>query len=406
MVAVVCWMAAATQELDFINERVNHITFNGADWAPLRASLARQQAWSGGKWQVVHIGDSHVQPDMFTAPVRLSLQDRWGNGGRGLLPVLRLTGTNQPVDYTLSSSAAPVATARLVSSRAWPAEMGLTGVSAHYADSAFTTLRIAVTGEGDEFTRVTIVHAPHGGYETARLDTTDVIVARHTGDYTSRLDLPSPAAEASLTVPCGASDLWGVVVENGKRGVMVHAIGNNGATCQSYNRVEGFAAQVKAVLDPHLIIVSLGTNEAFGSLDGVQTQLDRLVTSLRKACPAATLLLTTPMECHKRFTKTVSKRVPVGKGKRRRHKTVTSTVSSFGVNPAVRQMRDIILEYGRKHHIATWDLFEVAGGNGAAQQWLDAGLMNPKDHLHQLDSGYELQGMLLADALLEALEKK
>jgi hypothetical protein len=32
--------------------------------------------------------------------------------------------------------------------------------------------------------------------------------------------------------------------------------------------------------------------------------------------------------------------------------------------------------------------------------------MNSGDHLHCLDSGYELQGMLLADALIEALDKK
>ncbi len=405
LVMLLAAVSVAAQELDFINERANHIALNGADWGALRASLKQPRQWPGGKWSVVHIGDSHVQPDMFTAPVRLALQDRWGNGGRGLLPVLKIAGTNQPVDYTLSSSITPLSTAKLVS-RGWSAQMGLTGVSAHYADSAFTTLRIATTGDDDAFSRVTILHAPHGGYETARLDTIAVIVARNTCNYTSRLDLPRAVSAVDLTMPCGASDLWGAIVENDKRGVLVHAIGNNGAQCASYNRIDGFASQVKEALHPQLIIISLGTNEAFGSLDGVLSNLDRLVTSLRRECPSATLLLTTPMECHKRVARKVTDRVPTGRGKRRRYKTVTKTVSSFAVNPAVRQVRDIILDYGRSHHIATWDLYDIAGGSGAAARWLDAGLMNSKDHLHQLDSGYELQGILLADALLEALTTK
>ena len=47
----------------------------------------------------------------------------------------------------------------------------------------------------------------------------------------------------------------------------------------------------------------------------------------------------------------------------------------------------------------------MAGGRGASSKWIAAGLMNPNDHLHQLEAGYELQGMLLADALMQALGK-
>ncbi len=402
IITVLTLMSASAQEIDFINDEANHIVLNGADWDALRTSLTTPQSWQDGKWQVVHIGDSHIQAGTMTAQLRIAMQEQWGNGGRGLLPVLRIAGTNQPADYTLSSSRKPAATARLLS-RSWSAEMGLTGVTAHYPDSSFTTLHIATTGNEDRYTRVTAVHAPHGGYETARVDTTRVIVARQTSDYTSRYDLERAMNSVDLTVPCGTSDLWGVVVENDTRGVMVHTIGNNGATASSYNRIPDFAATLSTVLQPRLIIVSLGTNEAFGSLDGVERSLDKLVKSLQHECPSARILLTTPMECHKHVSHKVSKRVKTGRGKRARFKTVTSTVSSYAVNPAVKQVRDIILAYGKKHHIATWDLYAVAGGNGAASRWIGAGLMNGKDHLHQLDGGYELQGILLAEALLATL---
>ena len=45
----------------------------------------------------------------------------------------------------------------------------------------------------------------------------------------------------------------------------------------------------------------------------------------------------------------------------------------------------------------------MAGGEGAAGKWIADGLMNPRDHVHCLKSGYELRGSLLSDALLEVL---
>ena len=35
--------------------------------------------------RITHFGDSHIAADLFTAPIRLGLQARFGNGGRGFL---------------------------------------------------------------------------------------------------------------------------------------------------------------------------------------------------------------------------------------------------------------------------------------------------------------------------------
>jgi len=187
---------------------------------------------------------------------------------------------------------------------------------------------------------------------------------------------------------------------------MVHSIGNNGATYSTYCKVPDFGQQLQ-VLHPQLVIISMGTNEATGNPATMETYITRLINDIRRHNPKAKFLLTTPMEFQKRTSRQVAQQVKVGGGKRRkaRYKTVYKTVTSYVANSNVEQVRQIILDYGRKHKIATWDLYAVAGGRGASSKWIAAGLMNPGDHLHQLEAGYELQGMLLADALMQALTK-
>lgn len=401
LLLTVMWLSAMPQELDFVNYKANHITLNGADWTVLRKSLKSPKTWPGGKWQAVQIGDSHIQPDIMTAQVRRRMQQKWGNGGRGLVAALNLARTNEPTDYVLKSSCRPSATSKLLS-RTWSTEIGLTGVAIRW-DTAFTELSLRAKASADRFTSVTLLHAPHGGYETAAARG-EILFGKELSPWASRIDLPEATDTVTLGVPC-TSDFYGAILSNKKQGVMVHAIGNNGATCGTYLKVANFAEQMK-VLDPQLIIISLGTNEAFGHIAGVESNLHQLVTRLRKAMPKAQILLTTPMECQKRVSHKVPQQVKVGGGKKRkaRYKTVYKTVTSYAANDNVVSVRNIIMEYGRRHKIAVWDLYTIAGGAGASNRWVAAGLMNSNDHLHQLESGYQLQGQLLADALMEVLK--
>jgi lysophospholipase L1-like esterase len=392
----------AAQEIDFINNDANRIVLNGDDWSALRKALKSPKSWHDGKFQLVQIGDSHIQPDIMTAQVRRRMQDKWGNGGRGLIPAFYLAKTNEPTDYILKSSTRVKDYSRILS-RNWTTDIGLTGVAVRF-DTAYTELYIKAKVDGDQFTRVTLLHAPKGGYETAS-SSGEIFFAKEISPWAQQFQLKQRTDTVTLGVPC-PSDFYGAILTNDKRGVMVHSIGNNGATYSSYCKVADFGEQLK-VLQPQLVIISLGTNEAFGNLTGVENYITRFITDIRKHNPKARFLLTTPMECQKRVSRQVAQQVKVGGGKRKkkaRYKTVYKTVTSYAANEKVNQVRQLILDYGRRHKIATWDLYQVAGGSGASNKWVAAGLMNPSDHLHQLESGYELQGMLLADALLDALK--
>ncbi len=401
LIFLILALPLVAQEIDFINNEANHIVLNGDNWSTLKKALKSPKSWTDGKFQLVQIGDSHIQPDIMTAQVRKQMQDKWGNGGRGLIPAFYLAKTNEPTDYILKSSTRVKDYSRILS-RNWTTDIGLTGVAVRF-DTAYTELYIKAKVPSDQFTRVTLLHAPKGGYETASYDG-DVLFAKELSSWAQQFQLKRSTDTVTLGVPC-PSDFYGAILTNDKRGVMVHSIGNNGATYSSYCKVADFGEQLK-VLKPQLVIISLGTNEAFGNITGTENYITQLIADIRKHNPNAKFLLTTPMECQKRVSRQVAQKVKVGGGKRKkaRYKTVYKTVSSYAANEKVNQVRQLILDYGRKHKIATWDLYQVAGGHGASSKWVAAGLMNPSDHLHQLESGYELQGMLLADALIDALK--
>ena len=368
----------------YIHRDANHIDLNGADWSDLRGRLA---AAADSAISIVHIGDSHLQADFATAVVRSRLHESYGSAGRGLVIPFRMAGTNEPRDYAITSTDGMV-TSRMMR-MPWPTEMTFTGIAVAPASPGPFTLRVSAREPFDRLTFIATstglsVRAASAHGLPVRYDTissgTNVEV---------RLDRPAIEAAVTLTAADGTA-LGGIELRRGHSGVAYHVIGNNGATYSTYT-LTGNPGRGVSALKPSLIIVSLGTNEAFGRTTDAafRADLDMLVSDLRRHNPDAELLLVTPAECYRR---SVTRR---GRGRRRRR------VTTYAVNPNIRRIRDVIASYARERHIPLYDWYEVAGGAGSAARWLaDRNL--GRDRIHLTADGYRLQGALMADALLNA----
>lgn len=394
--AVALWTGAEAQTLDFINADANHIIMNGDNWASLRSRLSDIENLPEGKFRILQIGDSHIQADMSAAVVRRTLQGEFGNGGRGCIAALRMAGTNQPVDYRMSADTAALRCSRLLG-KEWQAGMGVTGVAVEFA-SPERTLRIATDAECGGFTSVTLLHGNGAGYAAAMI-ADSLYMGTPLTPYATRYDLGATTDSLTLATSFD-SPFFGAILLRNNRGLVLDAIGNNGACYSSYLKIADFAKQT-AVFAPELIILSLGTNEAFGteSDEQIYACIDSIISQLRSVHKHAKFLLTTPMECHKKVWRTTKRRMKRGKYRSRR-------TMAFVTNKRVAEVRKVILRYGSERKVPVWDLYEVAGGDGASAKWLNVGLMNPRDHVHCLKSGYELRGSLLADALLERLREQ
>lgn len=170
--------------------------------------------------------------------------------------------------------------------------------------------------------------------------------------------------------------LYGITLERTQHGVMYHSIGLNGAGFERYNKNAQFFTQL-AELNPDLLIISLGTNDAMGTFrrNVCEKSMNEFIRELRKALPNTEVLMTTPPDSYK----------VTRKGKVE--------------NQAIPQVRDLIRDIAVQNGFAWWNLYEIMGGSGSMKKWVNSGLAQ-HDHKHFNASGYREQGYLLRDSIL------
>ncbi|HNY03676.1 MAG TPA: GDSL-type esterase/lipase family protein, partial [Bacteroidales bacterium] len=181
--------------------------------------------------------------------------------------------------------------------------------------------------------------------------------------------------------------LYGMSLESPLPGVRVDVIGVNGAMFSSYLESEHFIPQL-ADRHPDLLIISLGTNEAYGSKsyssDTLRRTLDSLFTRIRRAGITSPVIMTTPPGIYKAYRK-----------KRHTH---------YQPNPVVHQVAEVIREYAQTHGMAVWDWYSVMGGREAMARW-KAKKLTDRKYVHFSGRGYAIQGMLLREALREQMAR-
>lgn len=171
----------------------------------------------------------------------------------------------------------------------------------------------------------------------------------------------------------------GLAQETGREGIVYHMVGINGATAVRFSLPE--QVQRVAGLQPDLIIVSLGTNEAHSrrySADAHERELKQLLASLKEACPRAKFMLSTPPGAY------------AGK------------LRAQVVNPRTDRVAKTIVKVAKQEEMAVWDLYNIVGGREqACRNWYRAGMLRA-DGIHFTHEGYSMQGKLLHEAIIKA----
>lgn len=143
--------------------------------------------------------------------------------------------------------------------------------------------------------------------------------------------------------------------------------------------------------DPDFVILAFGTNEAHNTTVDpayIERTFRRLVDSIQvHSNTKCTFLLTTPPGSHVR-------------------KVVSEEQQLYEYQPNLNNayVADAISQFGEKNNIAVWDLFNIIGGSSYfSRNWKGHGYMQP-DNVHYKRNGYELQGGLLATAIIESYD--
>lgn len=150
--------------------------------------------------------------------------------------------------------------------------------------------------------------------------------------------------------------------------------GVNGASYLNQLRNETLFARCRE-LQPDLIIVSLGTNDAQGSYNAqrFRKELNDFMRKLDQNRGEAAILFTLPPDSYKN-----------GKP-----------------NADVAKVTSEIIGYAKDHGHAWWNLAEIMGGRGSIVKWRAQDFAS-QDLLHFSPKGYMLQGYLFYHALMQA----
>jgi len=340
---------------------------------------------------VVQVGDSHIQADFFSGYLRRSLQKKFGNAGRGLIFPDRVAGTNEPWSYHTSSLSKWDSKRNVMLAN--PLPIGVAGITLQ-TKNAFASINLKVFDEDSlnyGFNKITLFagKGPDAYDYVLKDDNNQLLAYINSSDmkqdsFSSTICLNDPVHEINLNDVMTEktqtnATLYGISLENSDTGLLYHTIGVNGADFRDYNLSQYFARQLKS-LHPDLIIISLGTNDAFAAdyTDYYfRGQVDQLVSRLQADNPGTDILLTSPPDGYR-----------------------YNTWKNLFVPMAVNVMRS----YSKEHRCAFWDFYDTMGGLGTIYTKWYFNHLAQGDLLHLTKTGYELQGKLLMDALLRSYQ--
>jgi lysophospholipase L1-like esterase len=348
------------------------------------------------KVNILHIGDSHIQADLLTDKIRKNFHtdSTLGNGGYGLAYPYAIAKTNNPTWYT-SSYSGKWESCRM-NSPSKTCNWGIAGINTTTYDvnATFSINLCAFQNRCYDFNKVRIfcdindstlydIKISHADFNT------DVLVVSTSIDSVQRcIEITlSKCINKGIFSFIKSNEkqkqftLKGISLENtDKKGIVYHAIGLNSATAATFMRTEDYAHKTRAI-SPDLIIISLGTNDAYGKYlneDSFYRNFAALVLKLKEANPNASIMLTSPADSYRK----------------RRYPNI-----NFTITPR------ILKAVAREYNCGFWNLQHVMGGYKSINKWHQKKLCQ-NDKLHFNRKGYELQADLLFDALMKSYSNK
>lgn len=381
----------AVQTLLDIKDETNHLT-------PVLNVLDDLRSGKDTVLTIVHLGDSHIQAGHLSGRMMRLLQQQFGNAGRGWVAPFKLSRTNEPDDYFLRSAVKDWVAGRITQrNKKTPIGPGGIGVRTLSGSINLDVVIAPNNGAGYEFNQAVLYRGdkstpmlPAGPLKDSVSTSRNLVCLAprllmdtfRINQPTDILQLHSTRRKPGTDVLLPASDFsniyYGFNLTNGKPGVLYHAVGVNGAMYVNYTDPD-FLPRL-ALLNPDLMIISLGTNETFGgrfSEHEFSEQIREFLRMVRKYMPDVRLLLTTPAECYKR--------IRVNKQR------------TYVRNKNTEKAASAIVKLAKQEGIACWDLFSATGGKESSQKWYQGGYLG-RDRIHFTKKGYHRQADLFFQA--------
>ncbi len=349
-----------------------------------------------GMINILHIGGSHVQADIYSNEIRRNLDsiNDVSQPGRGLIFPYTVAKTNNPSNYKISYQG-EWTTTKNVMRKDRKAVLGLTGMAVTTSDSLaeltvclngknrtsrWTCNKLSLMGYADSLAMVEpFVRLTDSCLYAARYDS---VLSVYTFEFDRLVDTFTIVFDQMDVVPHEFT-ITGILPEKSAPGVIYSSIGVNGATVPSYLSCENFDRDL-SLIRPDMVIYAIGINDALVknfSEEKFIHRYDSLIAKVESVAPDCYHVFVTNNDSYKRV-----------RANRRTH---------YEVNKNGLKARDAFYKLAEKHNGSVWDLFEIMGGLGSMKLWEKEG-MAAKDKVHFTHKGYVLIGDLFYNALISA----
>jgi lysophospholipase L1-like esterase len=367
-----------------------------------------------GRTLMLFFGDSHTAGDSMTSRLRVTMQSRFGDAGRGLVAAGRPPTRHyyqRDVRYGVSGNWK----ASVGGHRGDPEPYGICGlrVSGASKGAQLWVETCADCQAGNSVAQLEILYyaAPDHGVLRYRVDNEPW---QSLQTKTAPIEPPHPARQVILMPDgphrltlehggLGPIDLFGVVMERARPGVIVDSLGVVGRRLGSLRSWDwSIIGEQLATRDPRLVVLQYGTNEADDpdlDLEAMARYFDETILRIRAAAPTASILILGPPDMGAREAgkacdrPTKGKQPPVDAGVIPECEWKTPAV--LGEIIAVEHAAAL------RNHVAFFDTFAAMGGADRMHEWVTAEpRVAYKDHVHFSDIGYQRWADLLSGALL------
>jgi lysophospholipase L1-like esterase len=320
-----------------------------------------------------------VQADIFTGETRRLIAN-WlsdQNPSRGFTFPYQLAATNNPFDFEITSDIRWLRQ-RIVDTPS-PANLGVTGIALFTMENKGTlTIRLKKSlSVAENFDLVKVYYENDLTNIVFEPQSEGEVVAHSDGLWIYRLDSPAESFSFQFSQKSGGNGFrfYGMELLNSDSKFVYHAVGVNGAEVRTYLLSQNIEKLMQQI-DPQMVILSLGTNDAYNSAFNAQIfgrNLREFVSRIRNANPNIMVILATPGD---------------------------HLLKNRNENPTIESVQNEIYRVAQEQNCGVWDFYHIMGGAGSIRYWAQHGLCAP-DFLHLNRSGYRLQGTLLFSALVE-----
>jgi len=333
----------------------------------------------------VHYGGSHIQAEIPTTIARKCFQEKYGNGGRGLIFNYGAANTYSSVNYESTFVGSWAYVKSFQGRKEIP--LGVCGMSVDTkSPSAALNFKFKSKLE-TENSLLYLFYEKDGsvGEFSIWADSINILVdsskVKQT-DYGLVVSCPKSLSSISIKVVCSPGEhftFYGFNIEKtADQGVIYHSTGVGAAAIRSILVLDKLEQQLP-IIEPDIVFLDFGTNDILytNKIDpSLVGQVQKAITKIKLISPEALVVLTSTQDL---FYK--GKMITAG--------------------PVFRDLMDSI---ARVNNCLFWNWYDLAGGLGTIKTWNDLGYAQ-SDGVHLNTKGYHLKGQKIFESFENTLLK-